>query len=44
MYLSVKELSSFDGTQSMGAFPLYFPVRTTEIKVSHVIPDDVPAP
>ena len=37
-------LSSFVGTQSIGAFPVYVPVRTTAVAVRGIRPDDFPPP
>lgn len=39
-----KSLEGFVGTQSMGEFPVYFPVRTTATTIRSVAPEDFPPP
>lgn len=41
---TIRELELFIGTQSLGVFPVYLPVRTAAIPVRAVLPDDFPPP
>lgn len=41
---ALAELCAFIGTQSLGSFPIYLPVRTAATPVRNVLPEDFPPP